>query len=69
MKNCITVENSYFGYWEEKCVKMFKEKDFQEMTESLLRALAFMMVEDGESKDGDGWMGKMGEFSREDIYN
>lgn len=39
------------------------------MTESLLRALAFMMVEDWESKDGDGWMGKMGEFSREDIYN
>lgn len=43
MKNCITVECSYFGYWSEKTAKLFKDQDFVEMADSLLKTLCFML--------------------------
>lgn len=50
MKNCMTVENSYFGFWEDKVAKLFKDVDFREMADSLIKVLHFMLVEDSQKE-------------------
>jgi hypothetical protein len=50
MKNCVTVENSYFGYWEEKMPKMYNEDSFASITHSILKTLYFMLVEENNDK-------------------
>lgn len=40
--NCITVECSYFGYWEDSNKKLFKRDDYIEMSQTIIKALCLI---------------------------
>ena len=44
MKNCVTVENSYYGYWEDRVAKIFKDKDYYDMAYSTIKALNIILT-------------------------
>lgn len=45
MKNCVTVENSYFGFWQDKTAKLYKDNDCYEMAESIIKTLKIILCD------------------------